>query len=536
MEEQIQLLVENTNILDIYKKLSKEELQVIRMFINLKLIYLNNEDENQPKIRMITTCFKYKYNFLDNILNCRYNIDRNISTDEYSLKIGKDYKICLKCKCSKCIKYTIPYFMNIINSYNKENKTNLKYIDVIDYLLQRKVPNFKEVPEPSFFNKFNIIDLMYAHVILEADLIRILAYEKENSVIEAEYLDLTEKKDNNYFINDIINFYRNEEKFINIKISITNIEEILKEKNFYLRIYKITVYFKYLIEIEKIDVIAALRKLLEINNIKNGLKIRAHYYIHKQHQSVNKLPCTKKTKEKILDIFNYILNYKYKNNVVYVPINIAIYTEDRAIAELISFIIYDFMYFFNYFPTETDRYCKFIDKILLDKSTIKNIYYDNGREINGMLLLHNIEDLLLLEDIQRKIMLGNLAIEIEKHNENVCTVIYGNKKEIHKLFENNQNLSQILFNVEIDVDNMNEENIYKMIIHDFEEITVVSDDVKEKLRKYINSSYKKSELKDIAYAEKLYNSIVLKHNSKFDFKDDTMISIDDIPEPINEKD
>ena len=194
------------------------------------------------------------------------------------------------------------------------------------------------------------------------------------------------------------------------------------------------------------------------------------------------------------------------------------------------------MYFFNYFPTETDRYCKFIDKILLDKSTIKNIYYDNGREINGMLLLHNIEDLLLLEDIQRKIMLGNLAIEIEKHNENVCTVIYGNKKEIHKLFENNQNLSQILFNVEIDVDNMNEENIYKMIIHDFEEITVVSDDVKEKLRKYINSSYKKSELKDIAYAEKLYNSIVLKHNSKFDFKDDTMISIDDIPEPINEKD
>ena len=409
-------------------------------------------------------------------------------------------------------------------------------MDVIDYLLQRGVPDFKEIPSFEFFDKFNIIDLIYSQAVLEADLIRIYEYDKEKGTMEVEYLDLMEKMDDDYFIKDIINFYRRDGIFKKIKINVTNINEILEEKNFNLRIYKLVAYFKYLIEIEKIDVIATLRKLLEKNNIKEGLKIRVHYYIYRKYQLVSELHCTQKTKERIIEIFNYILNYRYKDNVAYISLNMAIYTEDRFIAESIVDLISDFMWFFGYLSEHMEKYNGFIDKILLDKFTIKNLYYEDNKGIKGILVLHNIENLLYIEEAQRNLILNNLAIEMEKHNKNVCTVIYGNKNEIHKILENHKNLSKTLFNVELDVDNMNEEKIYQMVIKDFEERTIVSDDIKEKLKDYINSSYKKSELKDMLYVKKLYDSIVLEHNKKFNIEDNTIISIDDIPESLKEND
>ena len=90
-------------------------------------------------------------------------------------------------------------------------------MDVIDYLLQRGVPDFKEIPSFEFFDKFNIIDLIYSQAVLEADLIRIYEYDKEKGTMEVEYLDLMEKMDDDYFIKDIINFYRRDGIFKKIK-------------------------------------------------------------------------------------------------------------------------------------------------------------------------------------------------------------------------------------------------------------------------------------------------------------------------------
>lgn len=536
MEEQICYLVESTDILNIYKSLPREELQIIRMFINLDLIWFKEELEQQPKYRMVTACLKYKYNFLSRILNCKYDVDRSKSTKEYTFKAGKDYEICDNCKCSKCIKYIIPNFINIINAYNKKAGCQLNYIDVVDYILQRKSPNFKETPNKIFFENFNIIDLIYAHAILEADLIKMTNHNKLSESAEFEYLDLSEKQDNNYFINDIIRFYRNDGCFKNIKINIKEIDTLLKIDDFNLRIYRLSAYFKYLIEVEKIDIIAALRKLLEMNNLKDGIKIRAYYYIHSYLQLVNELPCTNKTKEKITEVFNYILNYRYKDNVPFIPINIAIYTEDRFIAESITGLISNFMWFFGYLSDDMKTYNGFIDKILLDKFAIKQLYYNDEKKIDGIMLLHNIQNLLYIDEAQRNLLLNNLAIEMEKNNNRVCTIIYGNKKEIHKILENHKDLSQTLINIELDVDNMNEEKIYEMVIKDFEERSNVSKEIKEKLENYIESSYKQSEIKDMLYVTKLYNSIILQHNKKFEPNNNTMISIDSIPEPMRIED
>lgn len=60
---------------------------------------------------------------------------------------------------------------------------------------------------------------------------------------------------------------------------IINIKEnsYLNEKDYNLSIYKLATYYKYLIEIEKVDIIKALRNLLLNKNTKDGITMRAYY-------------------------------------------------------------------------------------------------------------------------------------------------------------------------------------------------------------------------------------------------------------------
>ena len=69
MEQDLQSIIDGNAILKKYFEYPKEELEVMRMLINLELIYIQRNEEQFLKARIIKTCFNESYNYLDYILS-----------------------------------------------------------------------------------------------------------------------------------------------------------------------------------------------------------------------------------------------------------------------------------------------------------------------------------------------------------------------------------------------------------------------------------------------------------------------------------
>lgn len=532
--EEIQEMIKNSTILKDYMDYSIEELTLMRMYINLDLIWIENEKEKQPEIAMFNLCPKgIKESFLTNILDFRCDIGRERILDKFVFKIGKDYKICDNCKLTKCIKYSLSLFIYAIEQYNEKNNKMISYIDVIDFILKRSVPEFKNIPDLSFFDNRDIIDLMYVHVILEADLIKFKNYDESEGEFEVEYFDIEGLGKQDY-LNSLINYFKdnkeNKKVVINIKRDIDNNK---------LSIYELAAYYKYLIEIEKIDIIKALRNLLSNKNTQNGITMRAYYAIYSCNNKINSLPYSENVKKRIRDIFNYVLNYRYKRNTPYIPINVVIYTDDKEIVENIIELISDFMYFFGYLSSRANYYNENIDNLIIDKYSIKpikEIFYKENIAKNGVILLDNFANLVYVDDTQRTLILNILANEIEKNSNQICTFIYGNKSEIERILNQYNKFKEKIINVELDIEELSSDKVYELVINKLEENCQLSDEVKEKINHYVKATYNRSLSKNLDYANKLYNEIILNKTKRFNIKEDSNFTLEDIPERFNERD
>lgn len=531
---EIQEMIENNEILKEYLNMPNEELKLIRMYINLDLIWIESEKENQPEVTMLKSCDSKNNSYLTNILDFRCDINRGSVADKFVFKMGKNYSICQKCQLQNCIKNNLPLFMYAIDNYNEKNKKQFTYIEVLDFILKRNVPEFNSVPEQSFFDNVDIIDLMYIHVILEADLLNFTRYDDTNGEFEVEYLDL-ENLDKNNYLNGLLNYYKNSTGHKKIIINIKE-NSYLNEKDYNLSIYKLATYYKYLIEIEKVDIIKALRNLLLNKNTKDGITMRAYYAIHRYNREILDLPYSESVKDKITSILNYVLNYRYRDNIPYIPLNVAIYTEDKEIVEHIVELVSDFMCFFGYISSKVSYYNENIDDVILNKYSIKNIFYDNDVPKNGIILLDNFTNLLHIDDNERTLILNILANDIEKNNNRICTFIYGNKRELERIFGQHYKFMEKLINIELDIDDLSYEKVYELILSELEKDNKLSDDVKEKLRQYIKSTYNQSNSKNIDYAQKLYDYIVLSKTKKFNIQEEDKITLEDIPKKFNERD
>ena len=63
----------------------------------------------------------------------------------------------------------------------------------------------------------------------------------------------------------------------------------------------------------------------------------------------------------------------------------------------------------------------------------------------------------------------------------------------------------------------------------------VSNEAKDKIYKYIKSSYLKSPIKNMEYINELYRKIILNNNKIIDKKEKRIIEEDDIPDIYNTK-
>ena len=537
MDQNLQNFIENNDILKKYYQYPKEELETIRMLINFNLIYTLMEEEKASRIRMIRTCTNELYNYLDYMLLLRYKINVDNVTVIEMLDGLKNHGICEQCKAKQCVKKSAAIFMDEIDKYNAEHAEKIGYLSAIDYILNRKLPEFKTIPNKNFFKDVDFIDLMYVQAILESDFVKFDKVDIDTGVAEFSYLDLTSKNKNEYYINILLDYYKNKNKTNKISINIQDTKNIFKEKDKRLRIYKIAAYYKYLIETEKIDIIKRLREILEPENVERGMKVRAHFFIYNSFQKVELLPYTKKTKNKIYDILNYVLNYRYKKDTPFIPINILIYSNDKEGVENICEIIGDFMWFFGYLPENMRYYAEYINNIILDRFQIKKLYYDsNGKKKSGILLLHNFENLLYTDYLQQNLTLNILTDEMEKNNNSVCTIIYGEREMLEPIISNHYKLSQRLINLELEIDNISIEEACNLVVKKLEKNMNVSDVVKDKIFNYIKATYMQSDIQNMEYVNKLYNRIVLNMNKSFSLQGKHELNIEDIPEAYNTRD
>lgn len=540
-------IIAKSEILKRYLKYPKEELQIMKMYIKFNLGKILNRTEEQKKngeikFRTIKSCLNEKYDYIDFVLNCKYEIDLKTSTSISAIKEGKENKICGECKCKNCIKSLIGNFLFEIEEINNnlEEKQRIKPIEVIDFILKTKASEYKEVVSDKFFNNVQLIDLMKIQVILENDFIKMIEFNNETGIAKFEYLDITDKKGESYYINLITEYYKGKNKNEQLEINVQDKKKIYnkkgrKEKE---NIYIISAYYKYLIEVEKIDIIGGLRKLLDAYRVIEKISVRSRYYIYRYFAKVEELPYSRESKHKILGIFNYILNYNFTPGTPYIPINIAIYSNDKEGVEIIKTLIGEFMWYFGYLSENMSYYDEFMNNIILDKYSINKLYYykaANGtvERKNGVLMLHNFENILYTEKLNQNLILNILTDEMEKNNNNVCTMLYGNKETIKDILAEHPKLGKLLINLELEIDELDIGKVFEILIKKLEQTEELAEEVKEKIFKYIKSTYNQSENQNMEYVNKLYQAIILNKNNEFSNNGKKMLEIRDIPDAYN---
>lgn len=536
-------IIKSSEIIKRYLKYDEADLKIMRNYVNFNLVEIfaqtkEEKEKNNISYKMIKSCLEQNYNYLTFMLNMKNEIETRKSSVKGTMKIGQEYNVCKDCKCSQCIKSSVVNLLYEVDRINKQNNKTIKPIDIIDYILGKKEDNELVAPAEEFFDGIELIHLMYIQLILEAGLVKLTKVDKENGIVEAEYLDLSTKNEL-YYINVLRKYYENGQGTKKIELNINKKDTIFEKgkKDFFEYVYIIAVYYQYLIEEEKIDIIETLRKMLVNDKEYNGMKLRSYYYNYNAMKKVEELPYSQKNKDKILDIFNYILNYRYTPGTPYIPINIVIYSTDKESVEKIEELIGDYMWYYGYLSENMKYYSEFMNNIILDKYTINKLYKvqvnDRVEPKKGMLLIHNFENISYTDSINQNLILNILTDEVERNNYDVCTVIYGSKEGLSPILSKYPKLSKFLINLELEPDELNIEKVNEILIDKLEITEKITEDAKIKIFNYIKSTYYHSENKNMEFVNKLYNTIILNKNKRLDFKEKTKILSEDIPDAYN---
>ena len=204
MREVVEKFVQNNEIIKRFLKYPQNELKVVKNIFNFDLIEFYKEKDKD--IRNVIICGAYKYDFLEYMVAFRCKIDLTEVSALDSTKRLKGTTKCLGCNLYTCVKYNAILIYEEVMKYNETNVEKLNCVEIIDYILNKEIPKFESIPDDTFYKNVNIIDLLYIQTILEMDLINIKNV-RENFA-EFDYLDVTEKENDTYYINLLTAFYK----------------------------------------------------------------------------------------------------------------------------------------------------------------------------------------------------------------------------------------------------------------------------------------------------------------------------------------
>lgn len=534
-------LIEKSQILKEYLNYPEAKLRIIKLYIQHDLIKINPFTEEQIQSReleysTIKACLNERYNFLVNIANCKYAVDSQRTNRKD--KVGSKLNLCTFCKLDKCIKTEVFDFVATIEIINKTDNSQIKPLDVINYMLKKQKPELAEGTE-EIFREIEFKDLLLIEILLESELISLTEYNEETKTAKYKYVNLEDNEIGEIYINKIYNYYSNKE----LKTYELNIEEFTYDmkENETPQMYKIRIaaYYEYLIKIKKIDVLKSLLEYIKEDK-EYKIKTRSRYFLERYKQKILDLPYNEDAKRKLLEIYNYVVNYNYMSNTPLVPINIVLYTSDKEMVKTISNLIGEVMWFFGYLSNDMKWYDESMNSIILDKFYINKLYNTNingnVQKKKGILTINNFENILYTEENNRDLILNILTNQIEKNNRDVCTIIYGEKETLKPILESYPKLNNILFNFKIDLEELDYKKLQEVLVEKLEKTDIITDDVKSKLLNYIKITYDNSEIKNMEYVNNLFNQLILNKNRKLNIVNRENLRVEDIPEAYNTKD
>ena len=538
------LKIANSKELELYRNLDKATLKIILMYLknNLIEIYKQTEQEaknNEVRYAIINSCIQSEYNYLELLMDCHYKIDLNTARTIFIDKITEKKLKCPNCNLKYCIKYLIRNLIYKISILQNSDHSLINIIELINIFIneyEAKEFNNKAID----FSNIDTVTLMYVDMILENKFIKLEDFNKETNIAKYNVLNLVRLENYTYYINKLHTFYSGaykNELELNIKDFADSIESSKYVEFEY--IYKLAAYYTYLIEYEKIDVINQLKKYLQAQNT-NKMSNRSKYFNKLYLDKVDKLSCNKETKNRIKSLFNYVLNFDYSAPTPFIPINIVMYTEDREMAINISELIGEYMWFFLYLKDRTKYYEYSMNEIISDKRIINNMYVDevNGKLVYkyGILRIMDFQNIIYASDKEQNIILNLLTEKILKNNSRIVTMIYGNKDIIKGILDKHPILSENLFNIELNIDELKIDEVYQIVIEKLALTEKLTDEIKQKIYNYIKLSYGSSEIKNTEYAKVLFNKIILNENRNFNTNHKQELSLDDIPNLYNVRD
>ena len=542
MEEknEVEEIINQSEILKQYKNAPIAKIKLIKFYVINELIKLRAQTEEQKREGIqeyanIKSCLKEKYDYLLTVVNGKYNVDS--PRVKRTLKIGEKLAKCTFCKLDRCIRDEVVEFLMEIEKINQNRQEKIKAEDVINYFLQVPEGELREVDE-KIFNSISQMELLFIDVLLESELVEVEKFDKKENKIYIKYVNLQEKQIEEMYIDKVYEFFKNK-TFEKMEIDLNNFSK-KKDKKEDLALYRIRIagYFKYLIQYEKLNILKALKKYIQRDK-DFGIDIRGRYFYERFKQKIYDLPYDDKVKNKLVEIFNYILSLNYESNMPFIPINFIIYSEDKESVKSIADIFGDFMWFFCYLPNDMRWYDESMNSVILDKFYTNRMFYNN---INGkmemrkgVLTIHDFENIIYTDDNNRNLILNILTDYIERCNNNLCTTIYGNKKSIKPILEKYPKLYTKLLNVQIDLEDLDYEKMKNVLLGKLEKTEVVSEEFENKLLNYIKVTYNNSEIKNMEYVNNLYNQIILKKNKTVNIKKNRKLEPQDIPEIYNTK-
>lgn len=543
MDEYMENLINSKNF-EMYKNLDKATLKIILMYLKFNLIEMYSQTETeiankQIKYAVIKSCIPSDYNYLEFLMNCNYRINLNTARNVFVDNIGDKKLKCQHCELKYCIKYLMRNFLYEILTLQNKDKVKIDPIKIVKaWINEAEDKNYED--KKIEFSKIDVVTLMYVEILLKSKFVELKEYDEQTKIAKFNVLNLTSLEDYSYYINKLYDYYSgkyNNELVINIEKFANEIENSKDPENVY--IYKLAAYYTYLIQIEKVDVIKQLEKYILQRN-KDKMSNRGKYFNKIYLERVDKLSCNKETKNKIKKLFNYVLNYNFVTSTPFVPINIVMYTEDREMAINISELIGEYMWYFVYLKESTKYYEYSMNEIISDKGIINQMYVDtsNGRTSYkyGIVRIMDFQNIIYASDKDQNIILNLLTEKILKNNSRIVTMIYGKKEVIKGILDKHPILSENLFNIELNIDELDIDEVYQIVIERLALTEDLTDEIKDKIYNYIKLSYGSSEIKNTEYAKVLFNKIILNENSIFDSNKENVLKLEDIPNLYNTRD
>ena len=503
MDEYMENLINSKNF-EMYKNLDKATLKIILMYLKFNLIEMYSQTETeiankQIKYAVIKSCIPSDYNYLEFLMNCNYRINLNTARNVFVDNIGDKKLKCQHCELKYCIKYLMRNFLYEILTLQNKDKVKIDPIKIVKaWINEAEDKNYED--KKIEFSKIDVVTLMYVEILLKSKFVELKEYDEQTKIAKFNVLNLTSLEDYSYYINKLYDYYSgkyNNELVINIEKFANEIENSKDPENVY--IYKLAAYYTYLIQIEKVDVIKQLEKYILQRN-KDKMSNRGKYFNKIYLERVDKLSCNKETKNKIKKLFNYVLNYNFVTSTPFVPINIVMYTEDREMAINISELIGEYMWYFVYLKESTKYYEYSMNEIISDKGIINQMYVDtsNGRTSYkyGIVRIMDFQNIIYASDKDQNIILNLLTEKILKNNSRIVTMIYGKKEVIKGILDKHPILSENLFNIELNIDELDIDEVYQIVIERLALTEDLTDEIKDKIYNYIKLSYGSSEIKN----------------------------------------